>query len=49
MDPNFIENLRSISQRELDFAQQAALYLTLAASMYYVLFGNVLSVSNMVG
>jgi hypothetical protein len=49
MNLEFVQKLRNISQRELDFAEEAAFYLTVAASVYFVLFGNVLSVSNMVG
>lgn len=49
MNLEFINNLTDISQKQLDFAYEAAYYLTLSASAYFILFGNVLSVSNMIG
>ncbi len=49
MNLHFIDNLYNLSESQLSFAYEAAWNLTLSASVYFLLFGNVLSVSNMIG
>lgn len=44
-----MDRLRNISQSELNEAYESAQFIVLGTSLYYILFGGVLSISNMLG
>jgi hypothetical protein len=49
MDPEFYKNLLTIPSQHLQNAVQGGIIISLASSLYYMLFGGILGMSGMAG